>query len=207
MAVVWEFQKSNFGWGMIPIPILDKIKTGESRLKMINQIFKIYNPVFELIKRQKKEVNKVDENETQIPRAVANAFGDLSLFGGVALETLTFFGVVKWFVPKFVSGSVGLVFTLVISLATGYKSYKDARDLGTQIINILEQEFTKLNAYEIYYDSAKKYNKAICLLEEFASNFDDKHEIKYDINIDEEYKNENTPQPFRKENIPKEFNN
>ena len=98
-----------------------------------------------------------------------------------------------------------MVFTLVISLATGYKSYKDARDLGTQIINILEQEFTKLNAYEIYYDSAKKYNKAICLLEEFASNFDDKHEIKYDINIDEEYKNENTPQPFRKENIPKEF--
>ena len=205
MAVVWEFQKSNFGWGMIPIPILDKRKTGESRLKMINQIFKIYNPVFELIKRQKKEVNKVDENETQIPRAVANAFGDLSLFGGVALETLTFFGVVKWFVPKFVSGSVGLVFTLVISLATGYKSYKDAGDLGTQIIHILEQEFTKLNAYEIYYDSAKKYNKAICLLEEFASNFDDKHEIKYDINIDEEYKNENTPQPFRKENIPKEF--
>ena len=51
--------------------------------------------------------------------------------------------------------------TLGISLITGYKSSKDVEELGNQIVKLLEQEFVKLNAYEIYYDCAKKYNKAI----------------------------------------------
>ena len=32
-----------------------------------------------------------------------------------------------------------------------YNSYKDGVKLGYQIIDILEQEFTKVNIYEIYY--------------------------------------------------------
>ena len=139
--VISEFKTSNFFWGMIPVPILDKKMTKESRLKMINQIFQIYSPVFELIKRQKKEVNKIDQNETEIPRALANGIGDLTLVGGLGIEIASYSGYVINIlskVPRFVAGSLGLVATLGISLITGYKSSKDVEELGSQIVKLLE---------------------------------------------------------------------
>ena len=197
--VISEFKTSNFFWGMIPVPILDKKKTKESRLKMINQIFQIYSPVFELIKRQKKEVNKIDQNETEIPRALANGIGDLTLVGGLGIEIASYSGYVINIlskVPRFVTGGLGLAATLVISLITGYKSSKDVEELGSQIVKLLEQEFVKLNAYEIYYDCAKKYNKAINQFEKLAEYFDAQHEIKYDCDIDVKYEDERAPEPI-----------
>ena len=199
--VISEFKTSNFFWGMIPVPILDKKMTKESRLKMINQIFQIYSPVFELIKRQKKEVNKIDQNETEIPRALANGIGDLTLVGGLGIEIASYSGYVINIlskVPRFVAGSLGLVATLGISLITGYKSSKDVEELGSQIVKLLEQEFVKLNAYEIYYDCAKKYNKAINQFEKLAEYFDAQHEIKYDCDIDVKYEDERAPEPIGK---------
>ena len=197
--VISEFKTSNFFWGMIPVPILDKKMTKESRLKMINQIFQIYSPVFELIKRQKKEVNKIDQNETEIPRALANGIGDLTLVGGLGIEIASYSGYVINIlskVPRFVIGSLGSVVTLGISLITGYKSSKDVEELGSQIVELLEQEFVKLNAYEIYYDCAKKYNKAINQFEKLAEYFDAQHEIKYDCDIDVKYEDERAPEPI-----------
>lgn len=199
--VISEFKTSNFFWGMIPVPILDKKKTKESRLKMINQIFQIYSPVFELIKRQKKEVNKIDQNETEIPRALANGIGDLTLVGGLGIEIASYSGYVINIlskVPRFVTGGLGLAATLGISLITGYKSSKDVEELGSQIVKLLEQEFIKLNAYEIYYDCAKKYNKAINQFEKLAEYFDAQHEIKYDCDIDVKYEDERAPEPIGK---------
>ena len=199
LKVISEFKTSNFFWGMIPIPILDKKMTKESRLKMINQIFQIYSPVFELIKRQKKEVNKIDQNETEIPRALANGIGDLTLVGGLGIEIASYSGYVINIlskVPRFVIGSLGSVVTLGISLITGYKSSKDVEELGSQIVKLLEQEFVKLNAYEIYYDCAKKYNKAINQFEKLAEYFDAQHEIKYDCDIDVKYEDERAPEPI-----------
>ena len=197
--VISEFKTSNFFWGMIPVPILDKKKTKESRLKMINQIFQIYSPVFELIKRQKKEVNKIDQNETEIPRALANGIGDLTLVGGLGIEIASYSGYVINILskaPRFVIGGLGSVVTLGISLITGYKSSKDVEELGSQIVKLLEQEFVKLNAYEIYYDCAKKYNKAINQFEKLAEYFDAQHEIKYDCDIDVKYEDERAPEPI-----------
>ena len=199
LKIISQFKKSNFFWGMIPIPILDKVKTKESRLKMIKQIFQIYSPVFELIKRQKKQVNEIDQNETEIPRAIANGVSDLSFIGGVGVEIASYFGhvinILKA-VPRFATGAVGIVVTLGISLFTGYKSSKDVEELGNQIVNLLEQEFIKLNAYEIYYDCAKKYNKAITQFEKFAEYFNAQHEIKYDVDIDIKYEDEMAPEPI-----------
>ena len=199
LNLVSVFKRSNFFWGMIPLPILDKKMTKESRLKMINQLFQIYAPVFELIKRQKKEVKKIDENEEQIPRAIINGIGDLTLVGGVGIEIATNLGYILNILKstlKLLSGGLGIVVSLVISLGTGYKSCKDAEDLGIQIVKLLEQEFVKLNAYEIYYDCAIKYNKAINQLEKFAEYFGGEHEIKYDCDIDKKYEDEVAPEPI-----------
>ena len=86
--------------------------------------------------------------------------------------------------------------TLGISLITGYKSSKDVEELGNQIVKLLEQEFVKLNAYEIYYDCAKKYNKAISQFEKLAEYFDAQHEIEYDCDIDVKYEDERAPEPI-----------
>ena len=199
LNLVSDFKRSNFFWGMIPLPILDKKMTKESRLKMINQLYQIYSPVFELIKRQKKEVKKIDENEEQIPRALINGIGDLTLVGGVGIEIAANLGYILNILkstPKLLSGGLGIVVSLVISLGTGYKSCKDAEDLGIQIVKLLEQEFVKLNAYEIYYDCAIKYNKAINQLEKFAEYFGAEHEIKYDCDIDKKYEDEVAPEPI-----------
>ena len=48
---------------MIPIPLLDKKLTKESRLRMINQILEIYSPAFQFYKKNSKEMSKIDENE------------------------------------------------------------------------------------------------------------------------------------------------
>ena len=199
LNLVSDFKRSNFFLGIIPLPILDKKMTKESRLKMINQLYQIYSPVFELIKRQEKEVKKIDENEEQIPRAIINGFGDLTLVGGVGIEIASKLGHILNILKsahKLLSGGIGIALSLIISLATGYKSSKDAEELGIQIVKLLEQEFVKLNAYEIYYDCAIKYNKVINQLEKFAEYLEAEHEIKYDCDIDKKYEDEVAPEPI-----------
>ena len=93
---------------------------------------------------EKKEVNKIDQNETEIPRALANGVGDLTLVGGLGIEVASYSGYainILSKVPRFVTGGLGLVVTLGISLITGYKSSKDVEELGNQIVKLLEQEF------------------------------------------------------------------
>ena len=63
LEIIDSYKISNFGLGMIPIPLLDKKLTKESRLKMINQILEIYSPGFQFYKKNNKEMSKIDENE------------------------------------------------------------------------------------------------------------------------------------------------
>ena len=186
---------------MIPIPLLDKKLTKESRLKMINQILEIYSPAFQFYKKNNKEMSKIDENEEQLSRALLNGLGDLTLAAGIGCEVAatslrTIFNFFKS-IPKFASGAAGGIVTGIISLATGYQSYRDVEKLGNQIIDYLENKLNELNVYDIYYDSAKKYNKAIRQLDKFAAFFDDSHEIKYDCDIDTLFDDEVAPEPIR----------
>ena len=63
LKIIDSYKLSNFGLGMIPIPLLDKKLTKESRLRMINQILEIYSPAFQFYKKNSKEMSKIDENE------------------------------------------------------------------------------------------------------------------------------------------------
>ena len=195
LEIVEEYKTSNFFLGTIPIPYLDKSLTRNSRLKMINQIFEIYSPVFKSNNNKRGNAN-IDENEDEMQRALLNGLGDLSLAAGIGCEVASSLGFVSNIlkaIPKLASGIAGVVVTLAISAGTGYKSMKDVETLGNQIIDYLEQEFIKLNIFDIYFDSAKKYNKTLEKLEKFASYFSNEHDIKYDCDID--YEGEIAPEP------------
>ena len=183
---------------MIPIPLLDKKLTKESRLRMINQILEIYSPAFQLVKKNNKEMSKIYENEEQLSRALLNGLGDLTLAAGIGCEVAatSLRAIFNFFksIPKFASGAI---VTVIISLATGYQSYRDVEKLGNQIIDFLEKKLNELNIFDIYYDSAKKYNKAISQLDKFASFFNDSHEIKYDCDIDPLFDDEVATEPIR----------
>ena len=168
---------------------------------MINQILEIYSPAFQLVKKNNKEMSKIYENEEQLLRALLNGLGDLTLAAGIGCEVAatSLRAIFNFFksIPKFASGTVGGIVTVIISLATGYQSYRDVEKLGKQIIDFLENKLNELNISDIYYDSAKKYNKAINKLDKFAAFFDDAHDIKYDCDIDPLFDDEIAPEPIR----------
>ena len=196
LNIIDGYKTTNFFRGTIPIPFLDKYLTKNSRINMINQIFEIYSPVFNSKSRFQENAN-IDENEGQIKRALLNGLGDLSLAAGIGCEVASSLGILSNVVkaiPKLASGIAGAAITFLISTATGYQSMKDAETLGKQIIDYLEQELIKLDVFEIYYDSAKKYNKTLENLEKFASYFSNEHDIKYDCDID--YEGEMAPEPI-----------
>ena len=201
LEIIDSYKISNFGLGMVPIPLLDKKLTKGSRLRMINQILEIYSPAFQLVKKNNKEMSKIYENEEQLLRALLNGLGDFTLAAGIGCEVAatSLRAIFNFFkcIPKFASGAVGGIVTVIISLATGYQSYRDVEKLGNQIIDFLEKKLNELNIFDIYYDSAKKYNKAISQLDKFAAFFDDSHEIKYDCDIDPLFDDEVAPEPIR----------
>jgi GTPase Era involved in 16S rRNA processing len=176
------YKFSNFFMGAIPIPLLDKKLTKDSRVKLINQIFEIYSPVIEFIKKNNKE-KKIDKNEEQVKRATANLIGDATgIIGGLAFAGKN---VVK-FIPELATGIAGVIILAATSVGTGVKSVFDVDKLGKQIIDYLEQEIKKLNVSEIYYERAKKYCKAIEKLKKFESYFNGQYLFKYDCDINKE---------------------
>ena len=151
-------------------------------VKLINQIFEIYSPVIEFIKKNNKE-KKIDKNEAQVERATANIVGDATgIIGAFAFAGKN---AIK-FIPELATGIVGFIILALASVGTGVKSVFDVDKLGKQLIDYLEQEIKKLNVSEIYYERAKKYSKAIEQLEKFESYFNGQYLFKYDCDINKE---------------------